>query len=76
MRKKPYVGTRISRSLLLHDLLAIENKILFLKLATAFNLNFNAKKNIDQNLTCEIFDSQTYSLHACFKSFVSYTLDE
>ena len=31
------------RSLLLHDLLAVENEILFLKLAIVFNLNFNYK---------------------------------
>ena len=39
------MGTRIPRSILLHNLLPIENKILFLKLAIAFNLNFKSQRN-------------------------------
>ena len=35
--------TRIPRSILVHDLLAVEIKIIFLKLTVALNVNFNAK---------------------------------
>ena len=41
--------TRIPHSILVHDLLAIEINILFLKLTIALNVNINAIEIMDQN---------------------------
>ena len=45
------VGMRIPRFIQVHDLLAIETEILFLKLIIALNTNFNAEYIMDQNGT-------------------------
>ena len=37
------MGTRTSRSIMVHDVLGIEIKIIFQKLTLALNLTFNAK---------------------------------
>ena len=56
---------RIPKSSLVYDLLVIEVKILFLKLTTELNLNFNAKQIMDQNET-QICDSDANPLQAFF----------
>ena len=59
------MGSRILRSILVHVLLAIEIKILFLKLIIALNLNFSSNESWTK-MEDGSFDSHTNPLPAFF----------